>query len=65
MEQNENAADTANTWTLTVDEEGLLVLPDELWDALGWKEGDELEWVDQADGSYALVKVTEEPTQDN
>lgn len=65
MEQNEDAPDTGKTWTLTVDEEGLLVLPDELWNALGWQEGDELEWVDQPDGSYALVKVTDEQTQDN
>jgi bifunctional DNA-binding transcriptional regulator/antitoxin component of YhaV-PrlF toxin-antitoxin module len=54
METSEEA--TAKRWTLPVGEDGILVLPDELWNALGWKEGDELEWLDQEDGTFLLVK---------
>jgi len=49
----------ANSWVLPVDEEGVLTLPDELWQALGWREGDEIEFLEQEDGSFLLVKVDE------
>jgi bifunctional DNA-binding transcriptional regulator/antitoxin component of YhaV-PrlF toxin-antitoxin module len=57
MEPNEKTE--TKRWTLPVDEDGVLILPDELWAELGWKEGDDLEWVDQEDGSFLLVKVEE------
>lgn len=44
------------TWTCNIDEEGILTFPDELLERLGWKEGDELEWIDQGNGSFLLVK---------
>ena len=53
-EQNEG-----QTWTLSVDEDGVLTLPDELWETLGWQEGDELEFVENDDGSIFIVKVDE------
>jgi len=53
-EQNEG-----QTWTLSVDEDGVLTLPDELWETLGWQEGDELEFVENNDGSIFIVKVDE------
>lgn len=54
MENNET-----NTWRLPVDENGVLTLPDEVWQTLGWKEGDTLEWIDQEDGSFHLVKTND------
>jgi bifunctional DNA-binding transcriptional regulator/antitoxin component of YhaV-PrlF toxin-antitoxin module len=49
------------SWTLTIEQDpetGDLVLPftPEILDELGWKEGDVLEWVDNKDGSWSLVK---------
>jgi hypothetical protein len=49
------------SWTLTIEEDsetGDLVLPftPEILNELGWKEGDVLEWVDNKDGSWSLVK---------
>lgn len=49
------------SWTLTIEQDpetGDLVLPftDEILEELGWKEGDVLEWVDNKDGSWSLVK---------
>ena len=45
-----------NTWTLTVEEDGILLLPQDLLDAAGWKEGDCLNWIDNNDGTWSLVK---------
>ena len=44
------------TWTLTVEEDGIISLPQDLLDAAGWREGDSLHWIDQQDGSWQLVK---------
>lgn len=49
------------SWTVTLEEDpetGDLVLPftPEILDDLGWREGDVLEWVDNKDGSWSLVK---------
>ena len=45
--------------TLTVDDDGILTFPDELIEKLGWKEGDVLQWIDNKDGSFSLVKPDE------
>ena len=42
--------------TLTVDDDGVITFPDELIEKLGWKEGDVLQWIDNKDGSFSLVK---------
>ena len=42
--------------TSTVDENGILTFPDDILEATGWKEGDVLEWIDNNDGSFTLVK---------
>jgi len=55
MQTNEESE--TKRWTIPVGEDGVLVLPDELWEELGWKEGETLEWVDREDGSFVLVKV--------
>jgi bifunctional DNA-binding transcriptional regulator/antitoxin component of YhaV-PrlF toxin-antitoxin module len=49
------------SWTLTIEQDpdtGDLVLPftNEILAELGWKEGDVLDWVDNQDGSWSLVK---------
>ena len=41
---------------LIVDDDGILNLPDDLLEEMGWKEGDELEWIDNNDGSFTLKK---------
>jgi bifunctional DNA-binding transcriptional regulator/antitoxin component of YhaV-PrlF toxin-antitoxin module len=48
-------------WVVTLEEDpetGDLVLPftEEILADLGWKEGDVLDWVDNKDGSWSLVK---------
>jgi len=52
-----NEINEDQSWTLHVDEDGVLTLPDELWEALGWNEGDHIEFLEQEDGSLLLVKA--------
>ena len=52
---------TPKTWTVTLEEDpetGDLILPfsDEMLADVGWKEGDVLEWIDNKNGSWSLVK---------
>ena len=42
--------------TLMIDDDGVLTFPDEFLEELGWKEGDVLQWIDNKDGSFSLVK---------
>ena len=44
---------------LTIGDDGVLTFSDELLKATGWKEGDVLEWIDNKDGSFSLVKPDE------
>lgn len=53
--------ETTKSWICDVDEDGVLVFPDELWDFMGWKEGDTIEFIDQEDGSFLLRKVDKLP----
>jgi hypothetical protein len=51
------------SWTITVEEADdgsgdiVLPLPQELLDAQGWKEGDELDWTDNGDGTWSITKA--------
>lgn len=52
----------STSWTVTVEEdtetgEFILPLPQEMLNSKGWKEGDELEWIDNKDGSWTLEKI--------
>lgn len=50
---------TNQRWAVHVDEKGILTFSDELLDQLGWKEGDEINFIDQKDGSFLMEKVNE------
>ena len=47
---------TARNWSLTINDDGILVLPEDLLKETGWKEGDNLLWIDNKDGTWSLVK---------
>ena len=60
--------DKVKKWVLPVEEckdadtdetEYFVSFPDDLLEAASLKEGDQVEWVDQGDGSYLLRKVTQ------
>jgi antitoxin component of MazEF toxin-antitoxin module len=57
--------DKVKKWILPVEEiedgdtgkqEYFITFPDDLLEQTGWKEGDELNWVDNNDGSFTLTK---------
>lgn len=53
------------TWTITVEEdpetgEAILPFPQEMLEQVKWKEGDTLEWIDNNDGSWSLIKVDQD-----
>ena len=35
-------------------------LPDKLLKQLGWKEGDDLRWIEEENGNWSIKKVTED-----
>jgi hypothetical protein len=49
------------SWSITIEEDPetgdlILPLPQDLLDLQGWTEGDILEWIDNKNGSWSLVK---------
>jgi hypothetical protein len=53
--------DKVKKWILPVEEvdcdECIINLPDDLLEAANLKEGDEVEWIDQGDGSFKMIKT--------
>jgi len=56
------AKDKVKKWILPIEEidcdECIINFPDDLLEAANLKEGDEVEWHDQGDGSFKMIKVT-------
>jgi hypothetical protein len=53
--------DKVNKWVLPVeyiDDESFVSLPEDLLEAANLKEGDVVDWIDQGDGSFKMIKVT-------
>ena len=42
--------------TLTVGDDGVVTFSEDFLEEVGWKEGDILEWIDNKDGSFSLIK---------
>jgi hypothetical protein len=68
------AKDEVRKWVLPVESDGpsgeyFITFPDDLLEAANLKEGDQIEWHDQGDGSFKLVKkvdkVNNEPVDEN
>jgi len=50
------AKDKVKKWVLPVDNDGVVLFPDDLLEAANLKEGDLIDWVDNGDGSFLLKK---------
>jgi hypothetical protein len=50
------AKDKIKTWVVPVDEDGVIVFPEDLMAQVGWKEGDILQWDDEGNGVFKLTK---------
>lgn len=44
--------------------EPFIELPQRLLEQLGWKEGDDLQWVEGTDGSWTIKKVEKDEDED-
>lgn len=56
------------TYTTTVQQSGdeyYIELPQELWDSLGWKVGDTVEWTQADNNSWLIRKKDESSTLHN
>jgi antitoxin component of MazEF toxin-antitoxin module len=52
--------DKVKKWVLPVEEDGddcVITFPDDLLKAANLKEGDQVQWIDQGDGSYLMKKI--------
>ena len=48
--------DKVNRWIIPVDDDYNITFPEDLLEQTGWKEGDTLQWIDQGDGSFKMIK---------
>jgi hypothetical protein len=48
--------DKVNKWIIPVDDDYNITFPEDLIEQTGWKEGDTLQWIDQGDGSFKMIK---------
>jgi hypothetical protein len=48
--------DKVKKWILPVDDDYNITFPEDLLEQTGWKEGDTLQWIDQGDGSFKIIK---------
>jgi hypothetical protein len=60
--ENDVKEDKVTKWQLPVESDGpsgeyFITFPDDLLEAIGLNEGDQIEWIDQGDGSYLIKKV--------
>jgi hypothetical protein len=51
------------TWTVTPEEDPetgdvIITFPPDLLKSVGWKDGDNIKWIDNGNGSYTLQKAT-------
>ena len=50
--------DRVKKWIIPVDDDYNITFPEDLLEQTGWKEGDTLQWIDQGDGSFKMIKAT-------
>ena len=48
--------DKVTKWIIPVDDDYNITFPEDLLEQTGWKEGDTLQWIDQGDGSFKMIK---------
>lgn len=57
-----NKPTNKQSWTLPVECDGddcVVTFPDEFLEKAGWKVGDILQWIDNGDGTFSLIKSDE------
>lgn len=63
----EETNSSSQSWVVSVEEDKFnddyfITIPNDLLEKVGWKENDDLQWIDNEDGSWILKKVEKENT---
>ena len=45
------------SWSISINREGVFEFPEDLLKKLDWKVGDEVDWVNQDNGTFTLTKL--------
>tara|TARA_R100000458_G_scaffold58812_1_gene67687 strand:+ start:1610 stop:1876 length:267 start_codon:yes stop_codon:yes gene_type:complete len=46
------------SWSISMNREGVFEFPEDLLQKLDWKVGDEVDWVNEDNGTFTLTKLT-------
>jgi ubiquitin C-terminal hydrolase len=60
---SETLPESKKSWIRTIDENGIIDLPSEIVERMGFKVGDYLEWLPQDDGESFILKVVNNVSQ--
>ena len=60
---SETLPESKKSWIRTIDENGIIDLPSEIIERMGFKVGDYLEWLPQDDGESFILKVVNNVSQ--
>jgi len=60
---SETLPESKKSWVCTIDETGIIDLPSEIVEKMGFKVGDYLEWIPQDDGESFILKVVNNVSQ--
>ena len=60
---SETLPEEKKSWVRTIDENGIIDLPSEIIEKMGFKVGDYLEWLPQDDGESFILKVVNNVSQ--
>ena len=56
------AKNKVKTWVVPVDDDYNITFPEDLLEQINWKAGDAIEWHNQGDGSFKLIKKENHPS---
>ena len=45
------------SWSISINREGIFKFPEDLLEKLDWKAGDEVDWVNEDNGTFTLTKT--------
>ena len=45
------------SWSISINREGIFKFPEDLLEKLDWKAGDEVDWVTEDNGTFTLTKT--------
>jgi bifunctional DNA-binding transcriptional regulator/antitoxin component of YhaV-PrlF toxin-antitoxin module len=53
------------SWSVAIDETGVFAFPETLLQRLDWKIGDEVDWIEEGNGTFTLTKINGTASEKN